>query len=65
MTGAKRIAKLEAQVASLRGRLSNRNTQVIMLLDQIAQMKQALEQHGLEFEFKDVGEAHDDHTLQP
>jgi hypothetical protein len=48
VTQVRRIEKLEAQVASLRERLGARTTQVIMLLDQIGQLKDALAEHGLE-----------------
>lgn len=47
-TQARRIAKLEAQVASLRTRLDARTTQLILVLDQIAQLKDVLAEHGLE-----------------
>ena len=50
-TQAKRVAKLEAQVASLRSRLSARTTQLILVLDQVQQMKSAVESAGLEFNF--------------
>lgn len=59
MTQARRVEKLEAQVASLRRRLDARTGQLILLLGQIEQMKQALDAAGLEFEFQavDLGEA--------
>lgn len=39
MTDAKRIAKLEAQVASLRSRLAARTDQLLLLLLQIEDLK--------------------------
>lgn len=39
MTDAKRIAKLEAQVASLRARLSARTDQLLLVLLQIEDLK--------------------------
>ena len=41
MTDAKRIAKLEAQVAALRARLAARTTQLTLVLLQISDMKAA------------------------
>jgi hypothetical protein len=41
MTDAKRIAKLEAQVAALRARLDARTTQLTLVLLQISDMKAA------------------------
>jgi hypothetical protein len=43
MTDAKRIAKLEAQVASLRARLSARTDQLLLVLLQIQDLKRELD----------------------
>ena len=42
MTDAKRIAKLEAQVAALRARLDARTTQLTLVLLQISDLKSAI-----------------------
>jgi len=42
MTDAKRIAKLEAQVAALRARLDARTTQLTLVLLQISDLKAAI-----------------------
>lgn len=54
MTHTRRIARLEAQVASLRRRLDARTTQLILVLDQVQQMKASVEAAGLEFTFTPV-----------
>jgi len=54
MTHNKRIEKLEAQVASLRRRLDSRTKQCILLIDQIEQMKAAINDRDLEFTFEAV-----------
>lgn len=54
MTHTKRIAKLEAQVESLRRRLDSRTKQCIVLIDQIEQMKAALSEKDLEFTFTPI-----------
>ena len=54
MTHTKRIAKLEAQVESLRRRLDSRTKQCIVLIDQIEQMKAALGEKDLEFTFTPI-----------
>ena len=50
----KRIAKLEAQVESLRKRLDARTSQLILVLSQIAELKEILAEHGLEVTVKPV-----------
>lgn len=48
MTDAKRIQKLEAQVASLRSRLAARTDQLVLVLLQIDDLKRAAEAaHGV------------------
>lgn len=47
MTDARRIAKLEAQVAALRARLSARTDQLLLVLLQIDDMKKTMSQQLL------------------
>lgn len=47
MTDARRIAKLEAQVAALRARLSARTDQLLLVLLQIDDLKKALGNRSL------------------
>lgn len=47
MTDARRIAKLEAQVAALRARLSARTDQLLLVLLQIDDMKKTMSKQML------------------
>jgi len=53
MSNLRRIAKLETQLAQTRKRLAARNTECVLLLDQIVQLKEALAEHGLEVTFNE------------
>ncbi len=52
MTVNRRIQKLEERVERLQARLSARTSQLILLLSQIDEMKEALRRAGYEVEFK-------------
>lgn len=52
MTTNRRIQKLEERVERLQARLSARTSQLILLLGQIDEMKEALRRAGYELEFK-------------
>lgn len=55
-THARRIHKLEAQVVSLRARLDARTTQLLLVLTQINDLKDALDAAGLEITTPDLTE---------
>lgn len=56
MTTNRRIQKLEERIERLQARLSSRTSQLILLLNQIDEMKEALRRAGYELEFKDLSE---------
>ena len=56
MTTNRRIQKLEERIERLQARLSSRTSQLILLLNQIDEMKEALRRAGYELEFKDLPE---------
>ena len=65
MTHTRRIAKLEAQNASLRKRLEARTTQLILLLNQLSEIKEAISaEYGLVLELKPINDD-DCQTTQP
>jgi len=56
VTTNRRIQKLEERIERLQARLSSRTSQLILLLNQIDEMKEALRRAGYELEFKDLSE---------
>lgn len=52
MTVNRRIQKLEERIECLQARLSARTSQLILVLNQIDEMKEALRMAGYEVEFK-------------
>ena len=66
MTPTRRIAKLEAQNASLRKRLDARTTQLILLLNQLSEIKEVISaEYGLVLELKSVEDDHEEQVCQP
>ena len=60
MTVNRRIQKLEERVERLQARLSSRTSQLILVLNQIDEMKEALRRAGYEVEFKVLSEGRED-----
>ena len=60
MTTNRRIQKLEERIERLQARLSSRTSQLILLLNQIDEMKEALRRAGYELEFKVLSEGRED-----
>jgi len=52
VTVNRRIQKLEERIERLQARLSARTSQLILVLNQIDEMKEALRRAGYEVEFK-------------